>query len=136
MSLPTGRQLLLFATLQLVLLWGVALLLARSVTPVRAEDHLGFSPGVQVEWEIWGSTVTAPSDPIHEVSYLQEADFGLSPAFWQRAAGSREQKLHSERPALWRARIYWIPGPIGTIPLPVFEKNTCRPKREAPGARS
>lgn len=132
MSLPTGRQLLLFAFLQLVVLWGLALLLARSVTPVGADVVHGAAPVSHLE----RATAGAPSRDTSPVdASAQMADFGLSPAFWQRAAGALELRRRVARGDSVRARVYWIPGPTGTIPVPLLEK-VCRPKREAARPRS
>lgn len=165
MSLPTGRQLLLFAALQLVALWGVALLLARGVTPERADPAPTETSGVEIEWEalpgpwslvsdtrqrsvpalpdrtaagpIQGTVVPAGGIPAAGAGHVlaDGGDGALSPGFWERAAGSRERQRRVKRAGRWRARVHWLPGPTGLVPVPHFQKP-CRKKREPAPPRS
>lgn len=162
MSLPTGRQLLLFAALQLVALWGVALLLARGVTPAAADPAPTDSSDMEIEWETppgLGSLVSdveqrsvaalseradASSEPVggafdgaafDGAVLANGTDAGLAPALRERAAGPRERQRRVKRAGRWRAGVHWVPGPTGLVPVPHFEKP-CRKKREPAPPRS
>lgn len=166
MSLPTGRQLLLFAALQLVALWGVALLLARGVTPEALDPAPADSPGFEIEWEtpgLWSLVSDADQRSVAALTKRAEAngehaggafagvglagvglagpvladgtDRGLAPGLRERAAGSPKRDRHLKRAGRWRARVHWVPGPTGFVPVPFLQKP-CRKKREPAPPRS
>ncbi|MBI1379939.1 MAG: hypothetical protein GC161_02480 [Planctomycetaceae bacterium] len=160
MSFPTGRQLLLFAALQLVTLWGVALLLARGVAPEAPAPNP--TDTFEFEWE----TPTDAGLPVADVSgrgaptVLDRAEAGAaptgatregkagtglpgpvladgatSPGLRGRAAGSWERQRRGKRSGRWRARVQWLPGPTGFVPVPLLKKP-CRTQREPTPPRS
>jgi len=165
MSLPTGRQLLLFAALQLVALWGVALLLARGVTPEAQDPAPTDTSDIEIESEtppgLWSlvSDTRYPSvpalpdrtaaGPVHGATgpaggipaagagnvLADGTDGALSPGFWERAAGSRERQRRVKRAGRWSVRVHWLPGPTGLVPVPHFQKP-CHKKREPAPPRS